>query len=68
MIANVKEIKKKKKNIEKEPQKPRPKLRKYVYYIFTGEYLLCLQSNACGSFLQKCVNFVGSNFFTLKVA
>ena len=22
-------------NIEKEPQKPRPKLKKYVYYIFT---------------------------------
>ena len=22
-------------NIQKEPQKPRPKLKKYVYYIFT---------------------------------
>ena len=67
MIAYVKEIKKKKKH-RKGTTKPRPKLRKYVYYIFTGEYLLCLQSNACGSFLQKCVNFVGSNFLTLKVA
>ena len=37
-------------NKEKEMQKPRPKLKKYVYYIFTREYLLCLQSNASGSF------------------
>ena len=37
-------------NKEKEMQKPRPKLKKYVYYIFTKEYLLCLQSNASGSF------------------
>ena len=45
-------------NKEKEAQKPRPKLKKYVYYIFTREYLLCLQSNARGRFLQTCINFV----------
>ena len=43
---------------EKEVQKPRPKFKKYVNYIFTREYLLCLQSNASGSFLQTCINFV----------
>ena len=48
-------------NIEKEPQKPHPKLKKYVYiyyilYIYR-EWLLCSQSNASGSFLQKCTNF-----------
>ena len=45
-------------NIEKEPQKPRPKLKKYIYLIFYREYFLCLQSNASGSFLKKCINFV----------
>ena len=44
-------------NSEKEPQKPRPKLKKCVCYIFT-ENLPCLQCNACGSFLQKSTNFV----------
>ena len=50
-------------NIEKERQKPRPKLNIYIYiyiyilYSFT-EYLLHLQSNASGSCLQKCFNFV----------
>ena len=34
--------------IEKELQKPHPELKKYI----------CLQSNANGSFLQKCINFV----------
>ena len=48
-------------NIEKEPQKPQPKLRKYIYiYILNiyREYLLCLQSNASGSFLQTFINSV----------
>ena len=45
-------------NIEKEPQKSCPKLKKYVYYIFKVNILLCLLSNASGSFLQKCINFV----------
>ena len=49
-------------NKEKEPQKPHPKLYLQSYiltklYIYK-EYLLCLQSNASGSFLQKCINFV----------
>ena len=39
--------------IEKEPQKPRPKLKKKNY----REYLFCLQSNASGSFSQACINF-----------
>ena len=30
-------------NTEKELQKPRPKLKKYVYYIFTDN-ICCLQS------------------------
>ena len=34
-----------------------PKIEKYVLYIYT-EHLLCLQSNASGNFLQKCINFV----------
>ena len=29
----------------------------YLLYI-SGKYLLCLQSNTNGSFLQKCINFV----------
>ena len=33
-----------------------PKIQKYVYYLFTN--VLCLQSNASGSFLQPCVNSV----------
>ena len=45
-------------NMEKESQKPRPKLKnmhpKYIY----REYLLCLQSDASVSFFQKFINFV----------
>ena len=45
-------------NIEKEPQKPRPKLKKtYILNIYR-EYLLFLQSNASGSFLKTFINFV----------
>ena len=44
-------------NIEKERQKPRPKLKKYILYIYR-EYLPCLQSSASGSFLQTCVNIL----------
>ena len=42
-------------NIEKESQKPRPKLKKFIN--ICKEYLLCLQSNASGSFLRKYINF-----------
>ena len=49
-------------NIEKKPQKPRPKLKKRVYcihkficsaYISMEKYLLCLRSNASGSFFAN---------------
>ena len=40
-------------NIEKEPQKPRPKIRILCIY---REYLLSLQSNGSGSFLQNLLN------------
>ena len=56
--------------MEKEPQKPRPKL-KNMYIIYLLRILLCLQSNANGSFLQTCINLVDkndSNFLTMKVA
>ena len=47
-------------NKEKEQQKPHPKLKKtYILNIYR-EYLLCLQSNARGSFLQTCINFVAA--------
>ena len=39
--------------MEREPQKARPKLKKYAYIY--REYLLL--SNASGSFLQKCIRF-----------
>ena len=42
-------------NIEKERQKPRLKLKKYVYYIFTENIF---SANTSDSFLQKCINFV----------
>ena len=51
-------------NIKMELQKPRLKLRKYVYISnIYREYLLYLQSNASGSFLQTYINFAGSTFF-----
>ena len=56
-------------NIEKEPQKPRPRLKKYILSIYR-EYLLCLQFNASGSFLQTYILILqnsDSNFLTLKV-
>ena len=44
-------------NTEKDPVKLRPKLKKiYILYI-DREYLLCLQSNASGTFLQKFIIF-----------
>ena len=52
-------------NIEKEPQKPCPNLKIYIYiYILYlniyREYMLCRQANASITFLQSCINFVGS--------
>ena len=47
-------------NKEKEPQKPHPNLKKIYIYMLTIErtYLLCLPSNASGSRLQTCTDFV----------
>ena len=39
-------------NIEKEPQKPLPILKKYISYIHR-EYMLCPQSRASGSFCKR---------------
>ena len=45
-------------NIEKKSQKPHSKLKKKCILYIYREYLLCLQFNTSGSFLQKCINFV----------
>ena len=37
-------------NIEKKPQKPRPKLKKIFILNMPREYLLCPQSKASGTF------------------
>ena len=57
-------------NIEKEPQKPHPKLKKCVYYIFTEN-----NCSACNPMqvVVFCKNVLilqnnDSNFLTLKVA
>ena len=44
-------------NIEKELQKPLPKLKEYMYYIFT-ENICSVCSPMQEVFLEKCVNFV----------
>ena len=43
--------------IEKKPQKPRPKLKKYILNL-SREYFVSPQSNASGRFLQTSINFV----------
>ena len=45
-------------NIEKEPQKPCSKLKKYVYYIFTENICSAFSLMQVVSFLQKCINFI----------
>ena len=45
-------------NIKKKPQKPRQKIEKICILYIYREYLLSLQSNVSGSFLQRCINFV----------
>ena len=45
-------------NIEKEPQKPRPKLNKYLYYAFTQNICSAWNRMQVVVFLQKCINFV----------
>ena len=57
-------------NIEKKPQKPRPKLKKYVYYIFT-ENICSVCSNASGSIFCQIILILQNNdlnFLTMKVA
>ena len=42
-----------------ELQKPRPKLKIYIYYIFAENIFSAYNIfNASGRFLQKCINFV----------
>ena len=42
-----------------ELQKPRPKLKKYLYYIFAENIFFAYNIfNASSSFSQKCINFV----------
>ena len=57
-------------NIEKELQKPLPKLKKIYMLNIYREYLLYLQSNASSRFLQTYIIFLDQwvNFFYFKVA
>ena len=43
---------------EKEPQKPRPILKKYIYYIFTQNVWSTCSPMQVVVFLQTCINFV----------
>ena len=43
---------------QKEPQKPRPRLKKYVCYIFTDNICSACNPMQMVVFLQKCINFV----------
>ena len=45
-------------NVEKEPQKPCPKLKKFVYYIFTENIYCVFKPMQVVVFLQKCIDFV----------
>ena len=45
-------------NIEKEPQKPRPKLRKYVCSIFIENSCSACNPMQVVIYLQTCINFV----------
>ena len=45
-------------NIGKESSKPRPKLRKYVYYIFPENICSARNPMQVVVFLETCINFV----------
>ena len=45
-------------NMEKEPQKPRQKIKKYVYYIFTENICFACNPMQVVVFCKKCINFV----------
>ena len=60
-------------NIEKEPQKPRAKLYKYVYYTFTENICCTCKPMQVAVFFQKCIkcldvgdNYFGDQTFTLQ--
>ena len=57
-------------NIEKEPQKPQPKLKKYVYYIFTENNCSARNPMQVVVFYKNVLILQNkdSNFLTLKVA
>ena len=46
-------------NIEKETQKPRPKLGKYIYDIFTENICSACNQMQMAVFFQKCTDFAG---------
>ena len=45
-------------NNSKRIAKAKPKIEKNMYINIYWKYLLCPQSNASGSFLETCINFV----------
>ena len=56
-------------NIEKEPQKPRPKLKKRVYYIFTENICSACNPMQVVVFCKHVlIVYNDSNFLTLKAA
>ena len=56
--------------IEKEPQKRRPKLKKYLYYIFTKNICSACSPMQVASFCKNILILQSndSHFLTLKVA
>ena len=58
-------------NIEKEPQEPRPQLKKYVYYIFTENTCYACNPMQVVVFCKSVLilwNNDNENFLTFKVA
>ena len=58
-------------NVEKEPQKPCPKLKRHVYYIFTENICSACNPMQVVIFLQKCILILknsSSYFLNLKVS
>ena len=56
-------------NMEKGQQKPRPKFKKYVYYIFTVNICSACNPMQVVAFCKNVLIFynINSNFLTLKV-
>ena len=57
-------------SIEKEPPKPRPEFKKYVYYIFTDNIYFAYNPMQVIAFCKNVLILQNndSNFLTLKVA